>query len=160
MKNSFAIFIASCILIFSVITGCGEKKTDNKTLQKESEIKKETQKNESVPKQNNSSTSESGKVWSKIDQINSTMGKSINSANPGHLEEPVAEILNLLKTLPDLSPEITGASLETLKSKANELRKIGMSMDKYQHGNNIPELKEEYVKFKKTLEELKSELPK
>jgi hypothetical protein len=96
----------------------------------------------------------------KIDQINSSMGKSINGGNPGHLEEPVAEILGLLKTLPDMSPEITGTALETLKTKTNELRKTGMNMDKYQHANQFTELKDEYARFTKTLDELKDELPK
>ena len=158
MKISFAIYIFSCFLFVSVITGCGEKEADNKSSQEKSDYKTETQKKESVPNQNNTSISESGKVWIKIDQINSSMGKSINNGKPGHLEEPVAEILSLMKTLPELSPEITGAFLEKLKSKTNDLRKTGMNMDKYQHANQFTELKDEYARFTKTLNELKSEL--
>jgi len=160
MKISFANYIASCLLILFVFSGCGEKETENKTAQKKSDYKTETQKKETTPTQNNTPTSESGKAWMKIDQINSSMGKSINGGNPGHLEEPVAEILGLLKTLPDLSPEIKGAALETLKTKTNDLRKTGMNMDKYQHANQFTELKDEYARFTKTLDELKGELPK
>lgn len=160
MKTSFAIYIASCLLTFSVFTGCGEKETENKSAQEKSDYKTDTQKKETIPTQNNTPTSESGKAWMKIDQINSSMGKSINGGNPGHLEEPVAEILGMLKTLPDLSPEIKGAALETLKTKTNELRKTGMNMDKYQHANQVTELKKEYAIFAQTLYDLKNELPK
>lgn len=160
MKISYVIFISSCILFSSVIPGCGNKEEENKNSQKVQENKTATQNTNSVPNQNNTPVSEIGKTWKKIDQINNSMSKSINSGKPGHMEEPVAEILALLKSIPEISANISEAALETLKTNVNELRKIGILMDKYQHANKLPELKEEYAKFAKTLDELKSELQK
>ena len=39
MKISFAIYIFSCFLFVSVITGCGEKEADNKSSQEKSDYK-------------------------------------------------------------------------------------------------------------------------
>lgn len=145
-------------MIFNIsISGCGKEEV-SKTPQKESGSKTEQQQSTTKTESNNTS-SETGKIWNQVEKVNESMGKSINSGKSGHLEEPVAEIISLIKKIPENSTNLEAASLEKIKTKVNELRKIGDRMDKFQHGNKNTELKEEYVKFNVALNEIKSVIP-
>jgi len=158
MKIISTILIVSGIIINIIISGCGSKE-ENKTTDKESNNKTQTQPQITTQTQGNTNVSEIGKIWSQIEKINSSMGKGINSGKSGHLEEPVGEIISLIKTIPENSANLPPASLDLIKSKVNELRKTGASMDKYQHNNKTSELKEEYQKFIQTLDEIKNVIP-
>ncbi|MDQ3019014.1 MAG: hypothetical protein M3R36_00335 [Bacteroidota bacterium] len=161
MKTLSSAFTVFCIIFNVLISGCGTKEDDKKTIQKETVNKKktETQQQNSTPTKSNTSTTEAGKIWSQVEKINESMGKSINSGRSGHLEEPVAEIIKFIKTISEKSPNLESADLEVIKTKVNELRKTGIKMDRYQHDNKPSELKEEYVKFNSALNEIKNELP-
>jgi len=152
-------FIVSCTIFNFFISGCGKKEEDNKTSQKETGSKPEIQQQNSTQTKSNTPTSETGKIWSQVEKINESMGKGINSGKSGHLEEPVAEIITLIKTIPEKTPALEPVKLEVIKTKVNELRKIGVIMDRYQHDNKTSELKEEYVKFNSALNEIKKILP-
>ncbi|MBL8007926.1 MAG: hypothetical protein JNJ56_10365 [Ignavibacteria bacterium] len=165
MKTFSSMLILFCIIFTVYISGCGTKEEENKTSQKEtaSKNKTETQQQSTTQTQphtkTNTPTSETGKIWSQVEKINESMGKSINSGKSGHLEEPVAEIISLIKTIPEKIPNLDQANLEVIKTKVNELRKIGGMMDRYQHDNKITELKAEYAKFNSALNEIKKVLP-
>lgn len=159
MKSFSAMLIVSCTILNIFIAGCGNKEEENKTSKKETDNKTKTQQQTSTQSQSNTSITDVGKIRSQVEKINSSMGKSINSGKSGHLEEPVGEIISLLKTIPEKSVNLPPASLELIKTKVNDLRKIGASMDKYQHDNKTAELKEEYQKFNQTLNEIKNVLP-
>jgi len=158
MKTLYAILIASCMIFNISISGCGKEEV-SKTPQKESGSKTETQQQSTTKTESNNTSSETGKIWNQVEKVNESMGKSINSSKSGHLEEPVAEIISLIKKIPENSTNLEAASLEKIKTKVNELRKIGDRMDKFQHGNKNTELKEEYAKFNVALNEIKSVIP-
>jgi len=160
MKTLSSMFFVSCIVLNLLFSGCGSKEEENNSTQNEtvSKNKTEIQQQSSIQTQSNTSSSETGKIWGQIVKINESMGKSINSGKSGHLEEPVAEIIALLKTIPEKSPDIDPVKLELLKVKVNELRKSGIIMDRYQHDNKASELKEEYSKFNQALNDIKSAL--
>lgn len=160
MKTLSVILLVSCTILSTVITGCGEKEEVNKTSQKESvEKKTQTQQETSTQNQSNTSASEVGKIWSQVEKINASLSKGINSGKIGHLEEPVSEIITLIKKMPEKSANLPAASLETIKTKTNELKKIGDKMDKYQHDNKTSEMKAEYLKFSQTLNDIKNIFP-
>lgn len=153
-----AIKLVTLSLTFLIcVSGC-EPKEENKTTQKTPETKTQTQQ-QAPSTQSNNPTSEAGKIWTQIENVNMSISKNVNSGKSGHLEEPVGEILAMLKTLPERVPGIETGNLETLKTKVNELRKIGVKMDQYQHANKSEELKSEYKKFDLLLKEIKDLLP-
>jgi hypothetical protein len=156
MKNILSLLIIVFCLVFS---GCGNKEEENKSSNKDSNNKTQTQQQTSDQSKFNSSNPEVTKIWNQIEQINSSMGNGINAGKSGHLEEPVSEIISYLKMIPEKAPDISSENLETLKIKVIELRKTGVIMDKLQHANNTSELKEEYIKFSQTLNEIKNILP-
>ena len=161
MKTLSSMLFVSCIIFNVLFSGCGSNEEENKNTQKEtvSKSKTETQQQSSAQTQSNTSSTETGKIWGQIVNINESMGKGINSGKSGHLEEPVAEIIALLKTIPEKLPDLEPVKLELLKVKVNELRKSGIIMDRYQHDNKASELKEEYAKFNQALNDIKSVLP-
>lgn len=163
MKSFSSVFTVSCIIIIVFISGCGTKVDKNKTSQKESESKSKTETQQQTAQtqtetKSNAPTSETGKIWSQVEKINESMGKGINSGKSRHLEEPVAEIIALIKTIPEKTLNLDPANLEVIKTKVNELRITGVNMDKYQHDNKTSELKAEYAKFNSALNEIKSVL--
>ncbi|HAY33620.1 MAG TPA: hypothetical protein PK536_02250 [Ignavibacteria bacterium] len=166
MRLLSSILIVICFTFILFISGCGKKEEEVKTDQKESKNKTETQSQNNTQSQSNTlsqsntSTSETAKLWNQIEKINESMGKGINSGKSGHLEEPVAEIISMIKKIPAAAGNLEPASLQTIISKTNELRKSGEMLDKYHHANQTSELKEEYSKFTLTLNEIKNVLPK
>ncbi|MBK8980961.1 MAG: hypothetical protein IPM38_01270 [Ignavibacteria bacterium] len=166
MRSLLSILIVICFAFNFFISGCGKKEDEVKTEQKEfinkteTQIQNNTQSQSNTQTQNNNSTSETFKIWNQVEKINESMGKGINSGKSGHLEEPVAEIISLIKKIPAAAGNLEPASLQTIISKTNELRKSGDLLDKYQHANQTSELKEEHSKFTTTLNEIKNVLPK
>jgi len=110
MKALSTILIVSCFILNILVSGCGKKEDEIKTGQKESGSKTETQQQSTTQSQSNTSTSEIGKIWGQIEKIHESMGKGINSGKSGHLEEPVAEIITLIKKIPGKSANLPSAS--------------------------------------------------
>ncbi len=159
MKLSFSILIVICLTFNLFISGCGKKDENVTAEQKELNNKNETKSQSNTQSQNNIASSETAKIWNQIVKINESMGKGINNGKSGHLEEPVAEIISLIKKIPAAAGNLEPASLQTIISKTNELKKIGDMLDKYQHAGQTQELKEEYSKFNSTLNDIKNVLP-
>jgi len=159
MKTFSSVFTVFCIIFNVLISGCSTKEEDKKESVNKSKTETQKQSTTQTQTQTGTSNSEAGKIWSQVEKINESMGKGINSGKSGHLEEPVAEIISLIKTIPEKIPNLDPANLDVIKSKVNELRKSGVIMDRYQHDNKASELMEEYTNFNSALSEIKKVLP-
>ncbi len=98
-------------------------------------------------------------IWSQIEKKTEALGQVIQGGKAGHLDEPIAEVVSLLKSLPAKSTGLESPKLALIKAKISEIEMLGSSMDNFQHSNKNAEVIKEYEKFIKSLGELKSQYP-
>ena len=154
MKTLSLVMFATVISFNVIFTGCG--KDDNATIQKDTKTNTQTQQ---TPPQTNISAPKIGAIWSQIEKKTDALGRVINDGKAPHLDEPIAEVLNLLKSLPGKSLGLATSKLDVVNTKIKEIEEIGNNMDQFQHNKKESEVKKEFEKFTKALGEIKSQYP-
>lgn len=157
MKTLTSALLVTVVLLNFIITGCG--KDDNATIQKDTKTNTQTQQQAPPPTQSNNGAPKIGLIWTQIEKKSEALGKVIESKKAPHLDEPIAEIINLLKTLPGKSAGLEQSKLDAVKMKITELEKTGITMDEFQHNKKDLEVVKEFEKFKKVISEVKSQYP-
>jgi len=154
MKTLTSALLVTVALFNFIFTGCG--KDDNATIQKDTKTNTQTQQ---TPPQTNISAPKIGAIWSQIEKKTDALGRVINDGKAPHLDEPIAEVLNLLKSLPGKSLGLATSKLDVVNTKIKEIEEIGNNMDQFQHNKKESEVKKEFEKFTKALGEIKSQYP-
>jgi len=155
MKTVSSVVLISLFALNLIFSGCGEKKEEIKIKK---EDKKVTQ-NQTQQTQSNSASPKIGKLWEQIEIKNEALNKVIESKTAHHLDEPIAEVVSLIKTLPAKSAGLEQTKLDVIKNKTAELESIASEMDKFQHDKKQAEVLKEYEKFNKTLNDIKDQYP-
>ncbi|MDQ3019042.1 MAG: hypothetical protein M3R36_00480 [Bacteroidota bacterium] len=156
MKTVTSITLISLLALNFIFSACGDKKDE--TTQTKKEDKTTTQ----TPTQQTQTTVTApkiGVIWNQVEKKNEALGQIIQEGKAGHFDEPIAEVINLLKTLPAKSTGLDQSKQELLKTKISELEKIGKTMDELHHSKKEPEVKKEYEKFTQNINDIKSIYP-
>ncbi|MEO6695885.1 MAG: hypothetical protein ABIY50_11545 [Ignavibacteria bacterium] len=154
MKTLTSGLFVTVVLFNFMFTGCG--KEDNATVQKDTKDNTQTQE---TPPPTNTSAPKIGTIWNQIEKKTDALGQIIKDKKASHLDEPIAEVLNLLKTLPGKSLGIATSKLDVVNLKIKELETIGNTMDQLMHNKKESEVIKEYEKFKQSIDEIKSQYP-
>lgn len=160
MKTLRSALLITIILFNFIFTGCG-KKEDDVTTQKDTKSNTQNQTQQQTPPQTQTNTNipKIGMIWTQIEKKSEALGQEIQSGKAHHLDEPIAEVINLLKTLPAKSAGLGQAKLDLIKNKINELEKMGSNIDELHHDKKDSEVIKEYEKFTQSLYEIKSQYP-
>lgn len=142
-----------------IFIGCGEKEDDTKT-KKDDKTSPQTQSQQQTQQtQSEVNAPKIGKIWEQIEIKNEALGKVIQSKKAHHLDEPIAEIINLVKTLPSKSVGLEQSKLDLINKNINELVTMGNSIDELHHDKKDSEVLDVYGKFSHTLYEIKILFP-
>lgn len=159
MKTLTSITLLALLTLNFIFIGCGDKKDDTQ-IKKDDKTTTQTQTQQTPPQtQSNTTAPKIGIIWNQIEKKNETLGQVIQGGKAPHLDEPIAEIITLVKTLPAKSTGLEQTKLDMIKSKISELEKLGQSMDNFQHAKKDSEVKKEYEKFSQSLKEIKNQYP-
>jgi len=159
MKTLISVSLIFFIALNFIFTGCGEKKDETTQTKKEDKTTKQTQQQTPPQTQSNTEAPKIGMIWNQIEKKTEALGQVIQNKKAPHLDEPIAEVLNLLKTLPGKSLGLATTKLDVVNSKIKEIETIGNTMDQFQHNKKETEVKKEFEKFTKALGEIKSQYP-
>lgn len=153
LTTSMLVFFMALNFVFS---GCGEKKVETTQTKKED---KTTTQNQTQQTQTTVTAPKIGMIWNQVEKKNEALGQLIQGGKAIHFDEPIAEVINLLKTLPAKSTGLDQSKQELLKTKISELEKIGKTMDEFQHSKKLSEVKTEYEKFTQNIRDIKAIYP-
>jgi len=156
MKTLTSISLISLLALNFIFSGCGDKKDETTTTKKEDKTTTQTQTQQT---QTTVTAPKIGMIWNQVEKKNEVLGQIIQGGKASHLDEPIAEVINLLKTLPAKSTGLEQSKQEMLKTKISELETMGKDMDEYQHSKKASEVKKEYEKFTQNIKDIKNIYP-
>ncbi|MDZ4713713.1 MAG: hypothetical protein SGI89_15505 [bacterium] len=156
MKTLTSITLISLLALSFIISACGEKKDETVQTKKEDKTTAPTQTQQT---QTTVTAPKIGMIWNQVEKKNEALGQIIQGGKAHHFDEPIAEVINLLKTLPAKSTGLDQSKQELLKTKISELEMTGRTMDEFQHSKKAPEVKKEYEKFTQNIKDIKNIYP-
>ncbi len=158
MKTLTSIILTSLLALNLIFSGCGEKKDettqtkkDEKTTTQTPQQTQQTQTTVTAPK--------IGMIWNQVEKKNEALGQIVQGGKAEHFDEPIAEVITLLKTLPAKSTGLDPAKQELLKTKITQLEAMGKAMDELHHSRKVSEVKKEYEKFTQNIKDIKTIYP-
>lgn len=159
MKKLTTITVLTLFTFTIFLFGCG-KKDDNMQTKKDDKTttQPQTQQQTQPKTQTNVSAPKIGTIWAQVEKKNEALGKAIQ-ATTGHLDDPIDEVINLLKTLPAKSNGLEQTKIDVVNSKITEMEKTGKNLDDLHHEKKTADLNKEYDKFNQLLKDIKSQYP-
>ncbi|MEO8447763.1 MAG: hypothetical protein ABI528_09725 [bacterium] len=154
MKTLTSITLISLLALSFLFSACGEKKDETVQTKKEDKTTTQTQQTQTTV-----TAPKIGMIWNQVEKKNEALGQIIQEGKAVHFDEPIAEVINLLKTLPAKSTGLDQSKQEMLKKKISELETMGKDMDEYQHSKKASEVKKEYEKFTQNIKDIKNIYP-
>lgn len=159
MKTLTSVTLISLFALNIIFIGCGDKKEDTQSKKDEKSVTQNQTQQQTQQTQTSTEVPKIGKLWEQIEIKNEALNKVIQGKNAHHLDEPIGEVVSLVKTLPAKSAGLAQAKLDVIKSKTVELEKMGSNLDKLHHDKKQAEVLKEYENFNKTLNEIRNQYP-
>lgn len=156
MKTLTSVSLISFIALNFIFTGCGEKKDETTQTKKEDKTTTQTQTQQT---QTTVTVPKIGMIWNQVEKKNEALGQIVQGGKASHFDEPIAEVINLLKTLPAKSTRLEQSKQELLKTKISELETTGKTMDELHHSKKAVDVKKEYEKFTQNIKDIKNIYP-
>jgi len=159
MKTVSSAALISLFALNLIFIGCGEKKEDLETKKEDKTVTQNQTQQQTQQTQTNLEAPKIGKLWEQIEIKNEALSKVIKSNNAHHLDEPIAEVVSLVKTLQAKSAGLEQTKLDVIKNKTVELEKMASSIDELHHDKKEDEVLKEYENFNKALNDIKNQYP-
>ncbi len=159
MKTLTSIILTSLLALNLIFSGCGEKKDETTQTKKDEKTTTQNQTQQQTQQSQTTTAPKIGMIWNQVEKKNEALGQIVQGGKAEHFDEPIAEVITLLKTLPAKSTGLDPAKQELLKTKITQLEAMGKAMDELHHSKKVSEVKKEYEKFTQNINVIKTIYP-